>query len=138
MKKTAVLFPGQGIQGIRFIRLNFTKGIIAKVFNKFGIYGRYKKVSLREVADKGFVITACMFHNNTGFTVNGLNAFQPQLSAYSPNSLYLAQRRQFEPVSKTVIANACVSFNRRSHRYDSFNCLRIHKIIVLEIFDRGW
>ena len=31
---------------ICFVRLHFAEGIISKVFDKFGIYGRYKKVSL--------------------------------------------------------------------------------------------
>ena len=44
-------------------------------------------------------------------------------------SLMTANRTRF---LTSYFVNAFVSFNRRSHRYDSFNCLRIRKITGLK------
>ena len=58
---------------IRFIGLYFAERVVSKIFDEFGIYGRYKKVSFRKFTDKRFVITTGVFHDNTRFAINGLD-----------------------------------------------------------------
>ena len=59
----------RNLLGIGFIRLDAAQRVISKVFDKFGIDGRYEKIGVSKPLEHRLVVTTCVLHDDACISI---------------------------------------------------------------------